>query len=216
MSPGSGRPIVTWLLIGICVVVFILEIVTGLNPITGGGNSAVENALFYFPGDILARPWTLITVNFTHASFLHIAFNMYSLFVVGPPLERFLGRTRFLALFLISGIGSVIAVDFFLPGGALGASGAIFGLLGTLVIFARRMGIRSAQLYVVIVINLALGYFVPSVAWQAHIGGLIVGVGLGFLLLRTSGPRRKIAQTVGIVAVAVILLIVLLLHALTL
>ncbi len=214
VRPGSTRPIATFTLIGICVVVFVVEMLTGLNPLTGGGQSPVEYDLAYFPHDIIHAPWTIITVNFVHESFLHILFNMYSLFVVGVPLERYLGRTRFLALFFVTGIGAVVGVDFFANEPVVGASGAIFGLLGALVVFARRMGIRTAQLYIVIGLNLIIGYVVPGIAWQAHVGGLIVGVGLGFLLLRTAAIRRRVAQIAGVAGVAVVLLAALLANAL--
>jgi membrane associated rhomboid family serine protease len=206
LSGSSGRPIVTWSIIAICVVVFVLEMLTGLNPITGAGRSSVEFWLAYFPKTVLFRPWTIITVNFVHANFLHILFNMYSLFIIGAPLERFLGRIRYLALFLVTGIGAVVAVDFFANEEVVGASGAIFGILGALVVLSRRMGLRSAQLYVVIVLNLAIGYFVPQIAWQAHVGGLIVGVALGFIMLRTSAIRRKPAQIASIVGVTIVLI----------
>jgi membrane associated rhomboid family serine protease len=214
VRPGSGRPVVTYAIIGLAVIGFILEIATGNNPLTGDANGPVGHALAYLPGDILYTPWTIITVNFVHANLLHIALNMYSVFVIGPPLERYLGRTRFAALFLISGIGAVVAVDFFAQSAVVGASGAIFGLLGALVVFARRMGLRTGQLYVVIVINLAAGYFIPGIAWQAHVGGLVVGVALGFLLLRTSGPRRRGLQIAGLAGVTFVLLLSLVLHAL--
>ena len=211
-APGSQRPVVTYSLIAISVIVFILEVVTGLNPITGGGNSAVELWLSYQPGDITAAPWTLISIDFTHASALHLLFNMYSLFVVGPPLERFLGRGRFIALYFITGLGAVVAVDFFVPQGALGASGAIFGLLGALLILARTMGLRSGQLVAVIVLNLAIGYFVPSIAWQAHLGGLIVGLLLGFVLLKTRRNTRMPLQVAAFIVAAVGLIVSLFAH----
>jgi membrane associated rhomboid family serine protease len=214
LGTSSGRPVVTYSIIAVCVVVFILECVTGLNPLSGAGRSSVENALLYYPGSILVAPWRIITVNFVHASVLHIAANMYSLFIVGIPLERYLGRIRYLAFFFITGIGAVVAVDFFANEPVVGASGAIFGVLGGLIVFARRIGLRTAQLYVVIVINLAIGYFVPGIAWQAHVGGLVVGVGLGYLLLRTAGPRRRGWQIAGSVAVTVVLLAALVVNAL--
>ncbi len=214
MSPSSGRPIATYSIIAVCVVVFILEVVTGINPITGAGRSVVENVLAYHPHDIIHSPWTIITVNFVHAEVLHIASNMVSLYFVGVPLERYLGRTRFLALFFVTGIGAVVGVDFFAHEEVVGASGAIFGVLGALVVFARRMGLRIAQLYVVIVLNLAIGYFVPQIAWQAHVGGLIVGLGLGFLLLKTPGIRRRSVQIASFVGVTVLLLAALLVNAL--
>lgn len=214
LGTSSGRPVATYAIVALCVIVFILECLTGLNPLTGGGRSSVEDALSYFPQSILLQPWRILTVNFVHASVLHIAANMYSLFIVGIPLERYLGRIRFLALFFITGIGAVVAVDFFADEQVVGASGAIFGVLGALIVFARRMGLRTAQLYVVIVINLAIGFIVPGIAWQAHVGGLIVGVGLGFLMLRTAGPRRRGRQIAGSAAITAVLLAALVVNAL--
>lgn len=213
LSPSSGVPIVTYSTIAACVIVFILEVVTGLNPITGGGDSAVEDWLAYVPHDIIHAPWSIITVSFVHANILHIALNMYSLFIVGTPLERFLGRARFSALFFISGIGAVVAVDLLANEPVVGASGAIFGLLGALVVFARRMGLRTTQLYIVIAINLAIGFIVPQIAWQAHIGGLVVGVGLGFLMLKTSALRRRPVQVASMIGITLVLLAVLYLNA---
>jgi membrane associated rhomboid family serine protease len=214
LSTSSGRPVITYSIIAVCVIVFILECVTGLNPISGGGRSPVEEALAYYPHSILVGPWRVITVNFVHANILHIAANMYSLFIVGIPLERYLGRVRYLAFFFITGIGAVVAVDFFTNELVVGASGAIFGVLGALVVFARRMGLRTAQLYIVIVINLALGFFVAGIAWQAHVGGLLVGVAVAFLLLRTAGVRRQVWQVLGLVGVTVVLLAALVVNAL--
>jgi membrane associated rhomboid family serine protease len=212
VSPGSQRPIVTYALIGIAIVVFVLQVITGQNPVSGGGNSAVTRALWNVPGDILYHPWAIVTVSFVHENFLHILFNMYSLFVLGPALERYLGRVRFLALFILSGIGASVAVDYFVQSPVVGASGAIFGLLGVLVIFSRRMGINPTQLYIIIALNLAIGFFVPGIAWQAHVGGLIVGLGVGFLLLKTSGPRRRVPQIVGLAAIGVVLILALFAH----
>jgi membrane associated rhomboid family serine protease len=213
LNPSRGVPIITYSIIAACVIVFVLECLTGLNPITGTGNSIVANVLAYYPHEIYFAPWSIISVNFVHANILHIALNMYSLFIVGTPLERFLGRGRYAALFFVSGIGAVVAVDLLTNEAVIGASGAIFGLLGALVVFARRMGLRTTQLYVVIAINLAIGFIIPQIAWQAHIGGLIVGVGLAFLMLKTSTVRRRPVQVVSIIGVTIVLVVVLLLNA---
>lgn len=214
MSSGSGRPVITISIIAVCAIVFILECLTGLSPLTGGGRSVVENVLAYYPHAILTAPWSVITVNFVHANILHIASNMVSLFFVGVPLERYLGRARFAAVFFISGIGAVVGVDFFANEEVVGASGAIFGILGALLVFNRRIGISLQQLVFLVVFNLAISFAVPGIAWQAHIGGLIVGAALGLLLLRTSAIRRRVAQIVGFVGVTIVLLAALLLNAL--
>lgn len=214
MLTSSSRPIVTYSIIAICVIVFVLECVTGLNPLTGGGRSTVEEWLAYYPQSILIEPWRIITVNFVHASIIHIALNMYSLFIVGVPLERYLGRLRFTAFFLIAGIGAVVGVDFFAHELVVGASGAIFGVFGALIVFARRMGLRTAQLYVVIVINLVASFAIPGIAWQAHVGGLVAGVALAFLMLRTSARRLRPLEIGGSVLLTLVLVGSLLVHAL--
>lgn len=214
VGPSSQRPVVTYTIIALCVIVFILEVLTGDNLISGSGNSAVGNALFYYPGDIVGRPWTIITSLFVHANIIHIGLNMYSLLILGPPLERFLGRGRFLALFLLAGVGGDVAVDFLSKVGVLGASGAIFGLLGALIIFARRLGFSINQLVIVAVLNLAIGFVVPSIAWQAHVGGLVVGIGIALVYLYTRNARRLVVQVLALVAIAVVLLLALLAHVL--
>lgn len=211
---SSTQPIVTYTIIGLCIVVFVLECLTGLNPLTGAGNSPVELWLAYIPYTIVQRPWTILTVNLVHASILHIASNMYSLFIVGTLMERFLGRARFLAFFVITSIGAVVAVDFFANSIVVGASGAIFGVFGGLLVFARRIGLRSAQIYFVIALNLVIGFVVPGIAWQAHVGGLIVGVALAFLLLRTAGVRRRVWQVLGMCGITVALIAALLVNSL--
>jgi len=214
LSPSSQRPIVTYAIIGIAVVVFVLQVVTGQNLISGGGRSPVTEALEYFPFAIYVHPWALITVAFAHASILHIASNMYFLFLIGPALERYFGRWRFIVLFIVTGLGADVAVDYFLNSATVGASGAIFGLLGVALVFAGRIGFARGQLVFVILINLALGFVVPGIAWEAHVGGFVVGILLGFLLRHTQNRRRGWLQITGFVVAAVLLIGALLAHIL--
>ena len=108
---------------------------------------------------------------------LHIVFNMWALIVVGPALERLLGRVRFLAVYLVSALGG--SVLFYLVGPpnveALGASGAIFGLFGAWFVLARRLRLDTRQIVGLIVLNLVIWFVVPNIAWQAHVGGLMAG-----------------------------------------
>jgi membrane associated rhomboid family serine protease len=214
LSPSSGRPVVTYSIIAVAVIVFVLETITGNNPLRGDANGPVGSALAYFPGDILHYPWTVITVNFVHANLPHLALNMISLVFLGPVLESYLGRVRFAVLFFLSGVGGVVALDFLSNSSAVGASGAIFGLLGALILLYRRLGYNPTQLIVIGVVNLLYGFWDPAVAWQAHLGGLIVGLAVGAMLLRTRGVRRRAIQIVILIAVAVVLLGSLLIHAL--
>jgi membrane associated rhomboid family serine protease len=108
--------------------------------------------------------------------FLDIAFNMWALFIVGPAIERVLGPARYLTVYLISGIGGSILLYCLVPFEfAAGASGAIFGLFGAWFVLARRMQADSRPVVLLIVLNLGLAFFVPEIAWQAHVGGLIAG-----------------------------------------
>jgi membrane associated rhomboid family serine protease len=154
----------------------------------------------------------MVTALFVHASVWHILANMYSLFVIGPMLERLLGRARFLGLYLLSGFGGSVAVLLLAPASAvLGASGAIFGLLGALFVIQRKLGGNMLQLVIVIGINLAIGFFLPFIAWQAHVGGLIVGAGVGVAYLQTRRPDQRnwqigilVAITAALIAVTVV------------
>src|SRR5690606_30414401 len=165
----SSAPVVTWSIIGLCVAIYLLQLVSG---------GAVTNALFYHPVLTEYQPWRMLTSLFVHSeqSFLHIIFNMYSLLIFGPILERALGRWRFLVLYLLSGLGGSVAVLLIEPRiGVVGASGAIFGLLGAFFVIQRRLGGNNLQLMIVIGLNLVIGFVIPNIAWQAHIGGLVAG-----------------------------------------
>lgn len=202
--PNSNQPVVTYSIIALCVVVWILQILPG---------STVTQALVYWPPLTTVEPWRMLTAVFAHSqsSIFHILLNMYSLFIFGPILERLLGRWRFLALYLISGFGGSVAVLLIAPGQAvLGASGAIFGLMGAFFVIQRRLGGNNIQLLIVIAINLAIGFFGFGISWQAHVGGLVAGCAVAFVFLRTRHPNQRNQQIalVGVVVAALIALTV--------
>ena len=122
--------------------------------------------------------WRLATAMFLHASILHIAFNMYVLWVVGTPVEQYLGKTRYLGLYLVSGLaGSAGALlqSPFTP--VVGASGAIFGILGAMMIIEWQItGRLAGQAATLIAINLVLSFVIPGISWGGHVGGLIGGI----------------------------------------
>lgn len=201
--PGSGQPVVTYSIIALCVLIWVLQILP---------DSPVTRVLVYWPPLTAFEPWRMLTSVFAHSqgSIFHILLNMYSLFIFGPILERLLGRIRFLALYLISGFGGSVAVLLLAPSTAvLGASGAIFGLLGAFFVIQRRLGGNNIQLLIVIGINLVIG-FLPgfNISWQAHVGGLIAGAAVAFVYLRTRRPEQRNLQIllVSLVAVALIAL----------
>ena len=128
--------------------------------------------------------WRLLTVALTHGGLMHLFFNMYALLVLGNTLESAIGRNKFLAIFLISQLGASFASIYF---GAInvvsvGASGAIFGLFGAMVVISKRFGLETKQVYVIVGINF------PGIDWHAHLGGLISGFIAASVLL---SPARS-------------------------
>ena len=197
---GSNRPVVTYSIMAICAVVFLLQLVLG---------DAVFQLFGYAPFLTESEPWRMLTSAFLHStSFLpHILFNMYALFVLGPDLERMLGRARFIALYLISAFGGSVAVLVLnlgnVYGGVVGASGAIFGLFGALFVIQRKLGGNTLQLVLVIGANLVLGFVIPNISWQGHLGGLLTGALVAFVLLQTRQPSQRLWQIGGLSAITV-------------
>jgi membrane associated rhomboid family serine protease len=200
-----GAPVVTYGIIGVTVAVFLLQLVTGT------GNGVVTRALAFYPPLEIVQPWRAVTTMFVHGSILHILFNMYSLYIFGAELERQLGRGRFAALYFLSGIGGSAAVALLAPGSfVVGASGAIFGLMAAFFVIARSLGGRSIQLLVLVGINLAIGFIVPGIAWQAHLGGIVVGGAIAFLFSKTRHRSKHAVQIAVLVAIGVVVVAVLL------
>ncbi len=202
---GRGAPVVTYAIIGLCVLVFILQSLPGI------GNT-VTSAIWYagaysYPQNF--EPWRMLTSVFAHGSILHIALNMYTFWIFGTLLEPLLGRARFLALFLLSGFAGSVGVLILAPPTTpvLGASGAIFGLLGAFLVIQRRLGGNATQLLILVGINLVIG-FIPgfNVAWQAHVGGLIAGALIGLIYVETRSPARRNLQ-IGLMSLLTLVLL---------
>jgi membrane associated rhomboid family serine protease len=122
--------------------------------------------------------WRLMTSMFLHASVVHIAFNMFALYVIGTPVEQYLGRARYLGLYFVSGLaggaGAVVQAPF-QP--VVGASGAIFGILGAMLIIEwQATGRLAGNAATWIVINLVISFAIPNISWGGHVGGLIGGI----------------------------------------
>lgn len=141
--------------------------------------------------------YRLVTAMFLHGSYIHILFNMLSLWWIGGPLEAALGRARYLALYFVSGLaGSALSYLLAAPNQpSLGASGAIFGLFGATAVLMRRLRYDMRPVLALLVINLVFT-FNPSfnIAWQAHIGGLVAGVAIGYAMVHAPRERRSLIQ----------------------
>ncbi len=209
----AGRPVVTLTLIGICVGVYLLQL--------AGGRSVTNDLLFYPPlGGV--QPWRFVSAAFLHSpgSFLHVAFNMYVLYLTGPSLEAALGRARFTALYLVAALGGSVGYLLLwtpVQPGTVGASGAVFGLFGALLVLQRRLRLDLRQTLVIVGINAVLGFVVPGIAWQAHLGGFVVGAAVGAIMAYAPAPqssrdaaglRRRTAVQVGGTAAVVVVLVV--------
>lgn len=141
----------------------------------------------FYPGVAEGSYWQLLTHAFTHLDPLHIGFNMLALWFLGPALERFFGPARYLALYLGSALAGAAAVYWLADptSTTLGASGAVFGLMGALLMVGWRVGGDVRQLMMWLVANLVFTFLGgPGISWQGHLGGLAGGLVLGWLLLR--------------------------------
>ncbi len=196
---SSDAPLVTYSILAVTVLVFLAQFLT---------QGAVTGALLYWPPLTAAEPWRMLTTMLVHSqqSIFHVLFNMYGLFILGPPLERMIGRWRFAALYLMSGFAGSVAVLLLSPSTAVvGASGAVFGLLGAFFIIQRHFGGNNMQIVIVIGLNLVIGFIVPGIAWQAHVGGIIVGALVAVSFVRTRRVAQQRLQHAMLAAIAVAL-----------
>ena len=200
----GGRPIVTITIIALAVGSFLLQLAV----------PGWTGRLAFSPAAGQVEPYRFLTTAFLHStSIFHILFNMIALWMVGPFLENLLGRARYIALYLICAVaGSVGVLLLASPTGVswytgvVGASGAVFGLFGAVLVVLRRLG-RSAQSFLTIIgLNLVIGFVVPGIAWQAHVGGLVVGAGLG-AAYAYAPPARRRELGIGSTVVAAVLVV---------
>ena len=206
---GAEANLVTRVLIGINVIVFIATTASGVNVLTGSGNSKLFTKFALIPPAVAhGEWWRLFTAAFLHFGIFHIGFNMYALWIFGPPLEAMLGRLRFGSLYVLAGLGgSILSVALGpLDETAAGASGAIFGLFAALYLIARHQKINAQGIAVTIVANLVFTFAISNIDWRGHVGGLIVGAAVAAALAYApKGPRRAQIQAAGVGAIAIVL-----------
>ncbi|UFQ16916.1 MULTISPECIES: rhomboid family intramembrane serine protease [Streptomyces] len=190
--------LVTKILVGLNVALFLVQQAVG-ERFTAQYymlGQALVPELGSFEGVSEGQWYRLVTAMFLHSGLMHIAFNMLSLWWIGGPLEAALGRVRFIALYLVSGIAGS-ALTYLLAAQnqpSLGASGAIFGLFGATAILMRRLNYDMRPVLALLAINLLITAFWPSIAWQAHVGGLAGGLVVGYAMVHAPRERRSLVQ----------------------
>lgn len=203
-SPQKSA-IVTKVLIGLNLAVFLLVLVVGdkvVDKLMLIGRALVGN---HVVGVAEGDWYRLLTAGFLHQEVWHIAFNMWALWMLGPALESALGRTRFLAVYLLSLLGGT-ATSYLLAAqnqGSLGASGAVFGLFGAAIVVGRRMRYDLRPLIALLVINLVITFLNTSrIDWRAHVGGLVVGVISAIVMVHAPRAHRVVVQVAGVLVIA--------------
>lgn len=214
-AAAHGRPFVTQTLIGICVVIYVAQLAA----------PRVTSSLAYAPFLTGQDPWRLLSAAFVHSpasagnifAVFHLVMNMVALLFCGQYLEPLLGRARFVALYLVSALGGSVGYELFAAfatdpasgdslwfTGTVGASGAVFGLFGAILVLNRHLGRDMSSMLGLILINAAIPFFYPNIAWQAHVGGALTGAAVAGIIAALGRDRAK-AQWPGVAALAVAL-----------
>jgi membrane associated rhomboid family serine protease len=212
-APGialaTGNAPITRALIGMNVVIYLITVVQGQGGLNNPGGRLFIQWVLYGPWVEHGGWYRLVTAMFLHASILHIAFNMYVLWAIGTPVEQYLGRIRYIGLYFVSGLAGSAGGLLQAPHTPiLGASGAIFGVLGAMMIIEWQItGRLAGQAMSLIAINLVLSFVIPNVSWGGHVGGLIGGVLIMLAYAHWRDGRAQYGQigipgVLGLIAVA--------------
>ncbi|SCL15384.1 Membrane associated serine protease, rhomboid family [Micromonospora rhizosphaerae] len=221
------RGLVTRTLIALNVLMMLLSVLSdrggdsmvggsGLGGLLGGGTPLTHwgAVLAQWPpqfpveGVATGEWYRLVTAMFLHYGVVHLLLNMWALWVLGRDLEALLGPLRFLALYLVAGLGGNVAAYLFSDPNAAsaGASTAIFGLFAAVFVLMRRLGRDTSAIVPILVINLIFTFTVPSISIPGHLGGLITGAAMGWVLAYAPRMRRSVFQTAGTAILLVALL----------
>ncbi|ORA63327.1 rhomboid family intramembrane serine protease [Mycolicibacterium elephantis] len=204
--PSAG-PVVTYVLIAVNVAMFVLQ---NVSP-------DLQSALVMHSGAVAAggELYRLLTSAFLHYGLTHLLFNMWALYVVGPPLEAALGRLRFSALYFLSALGGSVLVYLLSPvtAATAGASGAIFGLFGATFVVGKRLNLDVRWVVAIIVLNLVFTFIIPlissvNISWQGHLGGLLTGAVVAGAYANAPRNSRNAVQA-GVTAALLVLFAVL-------
>ena len=222
---GRARavPYVTYTLIAINVLMLVAT-TSSSGILNGDTGNALFRKLALIPsgyvfsdadGDLVTQEgvadgqyYRLLTSTFLHFGVIHLALNMYGLYLLGPALEQAFGQVRYAATYLLSGLGGA-ALSYGLGyehQTAAGASGAVFGLFGAFYVLGRKRNLDVSSITTTIALNLVLSFAVPGIDVRGHIGGLIAGAALAWVIVHAPDTKQRSAyQAVGIVLVAIVI-----------
>ncbi|AWK10138.1 rhomboid family intramembrane serine protease [Streptomyces spongiicola] len=207
---GGDPRLVTKILLGVNAAVFLAvladrTLADQLNLIALAFDPRLRDVVGVADGEW----YRLLTSVFLHQQIWHIAFNMLGLWWLGGPLEAALGRVRYLALYLLSGLaGSTLVYLLAEPNqGALGASGAIWGLLGATAVLLRRLDYDLRPVIALLALNLLFTFTMPGISWEAHVGGLVGGTVIAFGMVHAPRERRTLVQA-GVCALVLLAAVV--------
>ena len=196
----SETPIVTYVIMGICVALQVGQMASG-GGATGsfGSSTVIQNYALFGPAVADGEVYRLVTAGFLHAGLFHLLVNMYSLWILGTLLEPAIGRVQYLLIYFVSLLAGSFGALLVTPNApTVGASGAIFGLMGAGVVILRHRGIDPMQsgLPLWIGINLVFSFAVAGISVGGHIGGLVGGVAAAILLFEVPDRIRNLPSVV--------------------
>ncbi|OXM74569.1 MULTISPECIES: rhomboid family intramembrane serine protease [Amycolatopsis] len=207
----SHRPVVTPVLIVVNVLAYVVTVAQS-GSLTRNDTSSLFGDGVLWPRVIAGADewWRLVTSGFLHYGPIHLAVNMLALWILGRDMETLLGRVRFIALYVVSLLGGAVAVYLFdgVDRGTAGASGAIYGLLGAMLVAVIRLRLNPAYAIGTIVLNLIITVSLPNISLLGHLGGLVVGAVATAAMVYAPAKGRQYWQG-GAVAVLLIALLVL-------
>ncbi len=194
LALASNQAPVTYALIAANIVIYLIGASQG-NGFNNPGGSLYAKLWLDAPQLHNGGWWRLVTTMFLHASVLHIAFNMFALWVIGRPVEQYLGSLRYVGLYFVSGLAGSAGALLQTGGVTVGASGAIFGILGAMMILEWQVtGRLAGQAASLIAINLVISFAIPGISWGGHVGGLIGGILVMLAYGHWGGGRAQYGQ----------------------
>jgi membrane associated rhomboid family serine protease len=180
----KNTPVTKFLSISL-IAIFLLQELTG--------TLLVKSFALFAPLVTSGEWWRLISAGFLHGSIIHLLFNVYILWVIGSQLESIVGNIKFIIIYFVSLLGGSVASYLFSPFGSysIGASGAIFGLMGAMLVVGRKRNLDISQITTLVAINVVIGFVLSGIDWRAHLGGLATGAVITWVLINATSLKEK-------------------------